>query len=150
MKKDVTGGKESRQLFAAWKKAAKDGVLEIPCPTLSNARQLRFTLYNAVKPVKDGKIDAPELLEAVRAVSIHLQDSPPMVVMQHRAFSPVMQSLAAALGDIEEFAEPEGAEPVMTAEEEASLRRMQELVGEIAPAPGTRVNPYYTKRGSDA
>lgn len=142
MKNSPGGQQELQKLQAAWKKAAKDGELRVPCGTLSDARRLRFTLYNAVKAVKEGKVHDPKLLEVVNSVSISLQESPPMVVLQHRARSSMMQSLFAVLGDVE--LEEVSAVPVMTEAEIASLNRLQELMQEEPEKPK---NPYFTREG---
>lgn len=142
MKNSPGGQQELQRLQAAWRKAVKDGEFRVPCGTLSDARRLRFTLYNAVKAVKEGKVHDPALLEVVNSVSVHLQEHPPMVIMQHRAKSSMMQSLSAALGDIE--LEDVSQAPVMTQAEIESLNRLQEIMQEEPVKPK---NPYFTREG---
>lgn len=142
MKNSPGGQAELQKLQAAWRKAEREGELRIPCGTLSDARRLRFTLYNAVKAVKEGRVSDPKLLAVVESVSISIQETPPMVVMQHRGKSSMMQSLSAALGNevLEEVTEA----PVMTEEEVASLNRLQEMMQE-APEDSRPKNPYFTR-----
>ena len=140
---------EYQKLQAAWKKAAREGELVVPCKTLSDARRLRFSLYNAVKPVREGKAHEPELLEAIQSVSLQLREDPPTLIMQHRAFSPAIAALDAVLGE-EDLQDVPTAPPVMTPEEAESFSRVQELLGkghddETKPVFDTRKNPFYTR-----
>ena len=137
-KKPFHFSEDQRQMHAAWVKAARETRLEIPCKTVADARRLRFALYNAVKPLKDGKAESPDALAAAEQVTIHLYEEPsPMVLMQHKSATTMMQSLSAVL-DGEVVAAP----PVMTAEEVESLQRLQSLMAE---APEAKKNPYFTR-----
>lgn len=132
---------DQRQMHAAWVKAAREGRLEIPCKTESDARRLRFTLYNAVKPIRDGRADLQDVMAAVEQVTIHLYTEPsPVVLMQHKSQTSMMQSLLGALGG-----EEVSAEPVMTAEERESLARIQSLMQEPVVESPRKANPYFTR-----
>lgn len=132
------------QMHAAWVKAAREGRLEIPCKTVSDARRLRFSLYNAVKPYRSGRVPEDKVSEAMEQVTVHLVETPkPMVLMQHKMATPMMQSLLAVL-EGEEVAQA----PVMTREEVESLQRLQELMQEpVRDTEGlpSRANPYFTR-----
>ena len=51
-------------LLSVWREAGRnpDG-LTVPCGNESDARRLRFTLYNALKPIKTGKLTADSALK---------------------------------------------------------------------------------------
>lgn len=137
---------EYQKLQAAWKKAAKVGELVVPCQNLSDARRLRFSLYNAVKPVREGKVHAPELLEAISSVSLQIRENPIRLIMQNRAFSSAIAALDSVL-DEEDFEEAPTMLPVMTPEEAESFNRVQELLKqpETAEETAARKNPFYTR-----
>ena len=139
---------EYQKLQAAWKKAAKIGELVVPCQNLSDARRLRFSLYNAVKPVREGKVHAPELLEAISSVSLQIKEDPIRLILQNRAFSSAISALDAVLED-EDLQDAPAMPSDLSVEEAGSITRVRELLRqqekEESGQPPTRVNPFYTR-----
>ena len=82
--------KEHLILHAVWRKAFNDGQLTIPVKSASDATRLRFSLYNAVRPVREGKVVAPDLLQAVQECSVRIEGL--SVVVQLKARPPAGSS----------------------------------------------------------
>jgi len=135
--------KEHLILHAVWRKAFNDGQLTIPVKSASDATRLRFSLYNAVRPVREGKVVAPDLLQAVQECSVRIEGL--SVVVQLKANTELMQAISDALGGVEGL--EAAAEVIPTSAEaqavEESQRKLLEKLGQDA-AP-TRSTPYYTR-----
>lgn len=127
-------------MHAAWLKAERDEQLVIPCKALSDAKRLRFSLYNAVKPIKDGKADLPMVLAAVEACTISIQAEPLAVIIQLSSKSSMMQGVLEALGDDKALI---ADTPTMTGAELESMEKALKLL-ETPVEPGKK-NPFYTR-----
>ncbi len=164
----MTKPTEIARLQAAWRTAAArpDG-LTIPCPDLATARNIRFKLYNAVKPVRDGTWAGDAgLIEAVDAMKISVRGQPPAVVIDRKPSMTLIDAALAAVG-----VDPEAAQEPATAELAGSLERVMasvqaaqaeangkaeklsglwpESAPSTSPAPAA-ANPFYTREPSDA
>lgn len=154
----MTKASEIATLQTAWRTAAErpDG-LTIPCPDIATARNLRFRLYNAVKPVRDGGFSGDTaLVDAVSGLKVSVQLDPPAVCLNRKAAIDLVSAALAAVGV--SSGEIVSAEDGEIAE---SLRRMQaiadegaaaeaakaERVRELFPTGGDQPNPFFI-RGS--
>lgn len=135
--------KEYLILHAVWRKAFADGQLTIPVKSASDATRLRFSLYNSVRAVREGKVVAPDLLQAVQECSVRIEGL--AVVVQLKANTELMQAISDALGGEEGV--KAAVEVIPTAAEEQEIaesqRKLLEKLGQDAPA--TRSTPYYTR-----
>jgi hypothetical protein len=139
--------KEALLMQSVWRKALREGEVVLQLPTESDAKRMRFTLYNSVRAVRLGKVVDAELLQATEECSIQIKGK--TVTVQSKLRSDMMQAVLAALGETEQSLLATAAIP-QTAEEaeiEASQRRLMEKLGQDSPAgqPGARVTPYYTR-----
>jgi hypothetical protein len=121
-----------------WRKAAgMSEELEIPCTTESEAKRLRFALYNSVKQVRKHPERDLDLVDAVDAVMLGFKEGDAKVlVMRKKTSTKLMQTLAGLLG-------VESAEAVETEEEREMkevMRRFEEKLAKELPAPAH--NPY--------
>ena len=120
---------------ALWKKAFRDGEVWIQLESRAKATRLRFELYNAVKEVRQGKVDNPELLAAVSACVVRVEDSGRLGILgkeREDALASILEQV-----DLQDFIEK------AVSPEEASLARLKALMQDIPEAP--QVNPYYTR-----
>lgn len=146
--------KEALLMQSVWRKALREGGVTLQLPTESDARRVRFTLYNSVRAVRQGKVIDEELHRATQECSIQITGS--TVVIQSKMRSDMMQAVLAALGESEEALLAKAPTP-KTAEEaevEASQQRLMEKLGQVSPGTeadnentpaGARVTPYYTR-----
>lgn len=136
--------KEHLILHAVWRKALAEGQLVIPVKSASDATRLRFSLYNAVRPVREGKVVSPDLLQAVQECSVRIEGL--TVVVQLKANTELMQAIADALGGVGqlEAASTAAAPTSMEAQEiEDSQRKLLEKLEQDALP--TRSTPYYSR-----
>lgn len=129
---------------AIWRKAwLSQEPLRIACPTESDAAQLRFALYNAVRPIRLGKKTAdPALAEAIEGCSISLdREDPRVLILRKKLDSAVVGVLQNVLGDTPILTEEE---QVVAASEAKFLAKLAETP-EPEAAPVVRTNPYYTR-----
>jgi hypothetical protein len=146
--------KEALLMQSVWRKALREGEVILQLPSESDAKRVRFTLYNSVRAVRQGKVVDEELLRATQECSIQITGS--TVVIQSKMRSDMMQAVLAALGESEETLLAKAPTP-KTAEEvevEASRQRLLEKLGQVSPGTeadnentpaGARVTPYYTR-----
>ena len=142
--------KEQLLMHGIWRKAAREGKLELTLPTKADAVRLRFGLYNSVRAVREGKVLDEELRTAAEDCMISLVDDV-KVVVQLKARTAFMQAIAGALGDDLEQALAASA-PVSadSAQEASELAAMQErLAKEFGQTDqeqsAPRSTPYYTR-----
>ena len=146
-----------------WRKAFRqDEPLEIPCKTESNAKRMRFALYNAVRGVRDGATPADSLLrEAAENCSVGFKPGErSTVVLQKKILTELMQVVVGIVGVAAPTTLPgnsAGHSPLLKSSEElqaeeetqASLARLAEKLKEASPGAGEgaarRPNPYYTR-----
>lgn len=135
--------KEHLILHAVWRKAFATGRLEIPVKSASDATRLRFSLYNAVRPVREGKVVSPDLLQAVEECSVRIEGL--AVVVQLKASSELMQAIADSLGGEAELSAALNVVPTDAeahAIEDSQKKLLEKLEQDATP---TRVTPYYTR-----
>lgn len=122
--------KKKTMLQEAWRRVLRTGeVFEIKCASPSEARTMRFDLYNAMKVGKHKRLDDfdPELAEAKETCMISMRaDDPCVVIVQPKTATRNMQALAAALGVLPE--EVKSKEELEVAD---SAKRMMQQVGVI-------------------
>lgn len=146
--------KEALLMQSVWRKALQDGEVVLQLPTESDAKRIRFTLYNSVRAVRLGKVIDDELLRATQECSIQITGN--VVTVQAKTRSAMMQAVLQALGETEESLVAKAPVP-KTAEEveiDASQSRLMEKLGQANATPGAdiqnagvgaRVTPYYTR-----
>ena len=136
--------KEHLILHAVWRKAIAEGQVTIPTKSASDATRLRFSLYNSVRPVREGKVVSPDLLQAVQECSVRIEGL--SVVVQLKANTELMQAIAAALGGTEALEAAATAIAPTSAEvqeiEDSQRKLLEKLEQDAQP---TRVTPYYTR-----
>ena len=135
--------KEQLILHAVWLKALREGQVTIPVKSKSDATRLRFSLYNSVRPVREGKAVSPELLQAAEECSVRIDGM--AVIVQLKASTDLMQAITGVLGGDVAMEAAAAVKPV-SAEEHAiaeSQRMVMEKLG--AGTPATRGTPYYTR-----
>lgn len=83
-----------------WRMAnTPDGMKVIQCKTPAEAMRLRFALYNAVKPYRNGKREAdPALREAILNCSMSLTPDKTGVLLQKKIDTELGQVLLEAIG----------------------------------------------------
>ena len=132
--------KEQLAYHAVWRKALADGSVEIRFKTLADARRVRFGLYNALRPFKEGKLHDPDLLRAGQECAIQLAGT--VLTVVKKLETGVMQSVMEALGVTPESLEAEPAASEMPAEARESLSKVLALIGmPSGPAEGAEVVP---------
>jgi hypothetical protein len=123
-----------------WRKALREGEVRLTLRTENDAKRMRFTLYNAVKAVREGKEEDAELKEALQECIVRYE-APLTVVILRRSQSTLFQDVAEQMGvSLESLRQEAPATP--TVEIERSLDRLKTLLEE-----GSGSNPYYTREG---
>lgn len=158
----MTTKTEIATLQTAWRTAATrpDG-LTIVCPDLATARNLRFRLYNAVKPFRDGKAQPdPALAEALGVLKVSVSTDPPSVSLTRKCVVDLVSAALLAAG-----VEPEAVADTEELEAQGSLERVLQLtraaeavqaekaekLSELFPAEPTpevrapAANPFFTR-----
>lgn len=137
---------EQLMMHKVWRKALREGKVELTLSAPGQAMRLRFGLYNSLKPIRSGKAIDAELLRASENCSISIQGN--VVSVYQRALSPIAQAMLEALGD-DGTAELVSTEGPITLEEHdvaESLRLLDERLKAAEDADAGRETPYY-KRG---
>lgn len=137
---------ESALLRQVWRKALAEGRVVLPFKDAREARRVRFALYNAVKPVKDGLLVDDELLEAANECKVQFEGEATLVVVR-RVMTTELQIIAESLGLVPgsttELPAPKTAEEAQVA---TSLERLQEKLKDEGREQGTkRQTPYYER-----
>lgn len=86
-------------MLSIWREAGKspEGIT-IPCSTEGNAKRMRFALYNAVKPIKTGKLPGDgQLKQAIATCSLSFTPDKRGLVIRPKITTELNQSLLAAL-----------------------------------------------------
>lgn len=141
---------ESSVMQALWRKAYRDGRHEIVLTSASDCRRIRFALYNAVRPVRQGKLVDEELAAAAEECSVSIEGT--KLIIQAKSQTPAMAAVLESLGrEAKKLLEPEP----MTAEDAAIAASQERLLSALAApeaspvaeaiAPKPRVTPYYTR-----
>ena len=141
---------ERAKLQGLWRAAAKrEAPLEVPCPTLAVARNLRFALYNAVRAERDQpELADAGLAEALETISLSVEDNPPRLVLRRKV---LMELLDNVISSIPELAELSVDAVDLQAEE--SLRRMEERLKREAigqPSPPAHAADSFRGEQSQA
>ena len=78
---------------------AENGIT-VPCESEANAKRLRFALYNALKPVKNGKLTADmKLRYAIDNCSLSFTEDGKGLVIRPKVSTIVNKAILAALGN---------------------------------------------------
>lgn len=88
-------------MLSVWREAGRtaEGVT-IPCESEANAKRLRFALYNAIKPVKTGRIAADGALKhAIATCSLSFTENKSGLIIRPKVATTLNRALLAALGD---------------------------------------------------
>lgn len=136
--------KEQTALQHLWVKAYRETVVTLNLPTAADARRLRFALYNAVRPVKEGRQEWPELLEAAEGCQIELDGE--RLSIRSRLSTAGMQAVLSALGvGEEELTGPETLPAQPEGNIGQSLSRLSRLMKETPPTEAPRSTPFYKR-----
>lgn len=131
-------------LQALWRKAGRaEEPLRVECKSESEARRLRFALYNAVRDARAGKVEADAALtEALENCTVGFApEDKRVLVLQQKVMTGMMQSVAALVGDAPGLLKSEDEMLV-----EASQARLAAKLAEFDSAsPRPASNPYYTR-----
>lgn len=139
---------ERLMLQDVWRKAYREGGLDIQFKTKAGATRGRLQLYNAVAEQKKEKnMEDLELVHAAQELEI-VKLSETSLRMQLRVKNDMMTTLAGVLGQsLEAFVDPAAAEAaermLKQLEEEAKTGKPSE------PAFGHRENPFYGNRDQE-
>ena len=117
--------KEQLAYHAVWKKALAEGEVRITLKTISDARRVRFGLYNAVRPFREGKMFDPDLLRAAQECSIRLEGATLIVIA--KISTDTMQSVLEAIGLAPEALEQPVAVPMPVDIQESMAKTLQKL-----------------------
>lgn len=114
---------ERAKLQGLWRAAAKrESPLEVPCPTLAVARNLRFALYNAVRAERDQpELADAGLAEALETISLSVEDNPPRLVLRRKVLMELLDSVISSIPELAELSVD--AVDLQAAD---SLRRLEE------------------------
>lgn len=124
---------ERAKLQGLWRAAAKrESPLEVPCPTLAVARNLRFALYNAVRAERDQpELADAGLAEALETISLSVEDNPPRLVLRRKVLMELLDSVISSIPELAEL-----SVDAIDLQAEESLRRLEErLKREAADQP---------------
>ena len=126
-----------------WRKAFREGQITLKMPSHSDAVKLRFGLYNAIRPIRQGKAVDTELLQAATECSINLDGA--ALTIQLKSKTAMMQAVVAALG--EEAVAP--AQTPVSAEEaeimESQRRMLEKLTQSGEEGRPVVSDPYNTR-----
>lgn len=118
--------------------------ITIPCQSESNAKRLRFALYNSVKAVKTGKFPADSALKkAITTCSLSFTDDKCGIRIRPKVATELSQTMIAVLGALA----GKTTEDYML---EESFARMQEIVPGpklAAPEGASNKSAIYGARG---
>jgi len=117
--------KEQLAYHAVWKKALAEGEVRITLKTVSDARRVRFGLYNAVRPFREGKMFDPDLRRAAQECSIRLEGTTLIVIA--KISTDTMQSVLEAIGLAPEALEQPVAVPMPADIQESMAKTLQKL-----------------------
>ena len=117
--------KEQLAYHAVWRKALAEGEVRITLKTISDARRVRFGLYNSVRPFREGKMFDPDLLRAAQECSIRLEGTTLIVIV--KISTDTMQSVLEAIGLAPEALEQPVAVPMPVDIQESMAKTLQKL-----------------------
>lgn len=117
--------KEQLAYHAVWRKALAEGEVRITLKTISDARRVRFGLYNSVRPFREGKMFDPDLLRAAQECSIRLEGTTLIVIA--KISTDTMQSVLEAIGLAPEALEQPVAVPMPVDIQESMAKTLQKL-----------------------
>lgn len=126
-----------------WRKAFREGQITLKMPSHSDAVKLRFGLYNAIRPIRQGKAVDAELLQAATECSINLDGT--ALTIQLKSKTAMMQAVVAALGE-EAFTPAQTPVSAEEAEIMESQRRMLEKLTQSGDEARPVVNDPYNTR----
>lgn len=143
--------KQKQVMQGLWRRAGRmTEALEIKCKTISDARRMRFALYNAVREFKpdqkDGK--APKaadsaLQHAIDNCSVSFKSGEPTtVLLRQKVATDLMMSALEALGDEALLDEMDVA---ASASADAVMKKLAEEGQVEVNANLPRTTPYYTR-----
>lgn len=125
-----------------WRTAGQspEGVT-VPCESAANATRLRFALYNSLKPIKTGKMEADmKLRHAMDTCSLSFTEDKQGLIIRPKVSTTINKAILAVLG------KPaiKGTEEILM---EESVARMQERLTSAEPSE-PKVSAIATKYGA--
>ena len=150
--------KDTLLMQELWRKAYREGVVEIRFPTENNAHRSRMLLYNAVKREKAGQVGegaaSLELAHAAESVEIVFGKTRNVLRLQRKSDNPIFKAMGEALGQmLDEVGDADAAESLARIVEEVNnmptgTRPREEVIPmpTIAPvqAPAQELRPEET------
>ena len=130
-------------MLKIWRKAFREGQITLKMPSHSDAVKLRFGLYNAIRPIRQGKAVDAELLQAATECSINLDGT--ALTIQLKSKTAMMQAVVDALGE-DAFTPAQTPVSAEEAEIMESQRRMLEKLTQSGDEARPVVNDPYNTR----
>lgn len=130
-------------LQGIWRRANAEGEgVTIKCQSPSEAKRVRFLLYNAVREARKPFGIADEALrEAVKACGVSFaEDDPSTVVVRQKLRTGLMEKILEAAGD---YAKPDAASAESLAKVQAMLAQDQTPVGGAAEPMLRQERPFH-------
>ena len=137
-----TFSEDQIMMHKIWRKAFREGQITLKMPSHSDAVKLRFGLYNAIRPIRQGKVIDSELLQAASECSINLEGN--ALTIQLKSKTAMMQAVVAALGE-DAFAPAEAPLSAEQAEILESQRRLLEKMQSPDKDAPVVHDPYNTR-----
>jgi hypothetical protein len=128
-------------MLSVWREAGRsqEGIT-IPCESEANARRLRFTMYNALKPVKAGKMQADKaLVYAMANCSLSFTDDKKGLNIHPKVSTTLNKALLASLG----------TKPVQKLDD-LLMTEMSERLQTIEPEPSKAIDTLMGAAASQA
>lgn len=143
MPRDIS--RETRIHLALWRKALKDGGLEVTLDSYSQALSMRLAMYRALKPYRENEFLDPELTAASNKYCLAVAKDSSILQIADR------KSLLAAEAAMKQLGLDES--DLYSAEEQAMQARMLKELGSLAiqedaePAPEAPSldNPFFSR-----
>lgn len=150
-----TKHKDAQLRQGIWLAAMKHGTVRVELGSPQAAAQFRFSMYKAVRPVRDGKVINQPLMDAINDCTLTIEGS--AFVCTRSDMTPQHRTIREQLGSLLEDLQPE--DHLEHAESSASLDRLRALLDEGTPkapdtpdipsvspsvsGPAGKRNPYY-------
>ena len=135
--------KEQLAYQAVWRKALATGRVDLNFKTVADARRVRFGLYNAIRPIREGKVNDPEMVQAGQDCSVQITGTVLSVVSKFSSetMQEILQAIGLTEGELKGVEEPPATgvvahEPALPLEVQESMAKVLEKLQQPAPERG--------------